>query len=237
MPTLHKKGLIEEVITSPKTFKPIPLKEAYESLLHGKDKENRELKTKVREACKNGPSINPQNINDTQIIMIPSGKAALARMKQEDSCVQKCKDFSIPSEKFLKIIEFIGDNAEKMIKKNVKTRMITEKQAQKAIKNHPEIFTPKLLAKLSFVDFGYTQNFTPVEVIIFDKERLMLSTSKEDNLDKMCWLYSNNQCITEMANNYFETLWATSVKETKKGWLELNKRIPEKIAATPAKLQ
>ena len=224
MPALHKKGLVEEEITSPKMFKAISLKKAYENLLQLKENENKELNKKVKEAHKNGLDVKFQNVEDSRITMVPLGGAAMARMEQEYNKAQKSVDITIPAKKFFPIASFIGEDVKRMMKKNVKTRIITGTQAQEAVKRHPEIFTPNLLLKLSFADFGYIPECPLVEMVLFDREKLMLSTLKEDKVEKMSWLYSNNPFIAEMANNYFEALWTKSEKETKDGWLGVNKR-------------
>ena len=77
-----------------------------------------------------------------------------------------------------------------------------------------EIFSPSLTAKLGYINFKYTQNPISVELMIFDKKTLFISTKEESNLNKMRWLCTNNPFIVEMANSYFENLWSTATKET-----------------------
>ena len=43
--------------------------------------------------------------------------------------------------------------------------------------------------------------------MIFDKETLFVSTTKENNINKMIWLRTKNPIILEMAKGYYEALW------------------------------
>jgi len=98
-------------------------------------------------------------------------------------------------------------------KRNVEMRIITEQQLLKMLATS-EIFSPSLTAKLGYINFKYTQNPISVELMIFDKKTLFISTKEESNLNKMRWLCTNNPFIVEMANSYFENLWSTATKET-----------------------
>jgi hypothetical protein len=51
--------------------------------------------------------------------------------------------------------------------------------------------------------------------MIFDKKTLFTPTKKESNINKMCWLRSNNPFIVEMANSYFETTWEKATETDK----------------------
>ena len=48
LPKLYGKGIVEVAITTPKTFKAVPLKEAYEILMNHREKENKELQQKIK---------------------------------------------------------------------------------------------------------------------------------------------------------------------------------------------
>jgi len=100
LPELHNKGLIEEIVASPKMFRAIPIKNAYQNLLRDKEKENLELQTKIETACKIIPRIGLQNFEDPQIIMVPSGEATRIRIEREHKNAQNSIDTIVPWKKF-----------------------------------------------------------------------------------------------------------------------------------------
>ena len=73
MPKLLEKGLVEEAVTSPKSFRAVPLKEAYAILLQRKEEENRELYKKAMEAFKRHQSKSALKVEDSEIILVSAG--------------------------------------------------------------------------------------------------------------------------------------------------------------------
>jgi len=208
MPRLLKKGIVEEFITSPKTFRAIPMKEAYAILLRRKEEENRELCAKAREALKKHQNKTAFKMEDSQTIQICTIKAPDFRICHEYQNVQKSVDLTFPAGKFLQWSQHYAEwGITETKKRKVKMRIITEQQLLKILATNPEIFSPSLISKLEYINFKYVQSPLSVELMIFDKKTLLISTKKERNINKMCWLRSNNPFIVEMANSYFETIW------------------------------
>jgi DNA-binding MarR family transcriptional regulator len=211
MPRLRGKGLVEEAITSPKSFRAIHMKEAYAILLRRKREENRELCKKAREALQRHQSKTALKVEDHEIILVPAGGPKQFRISQEYENVQKSVDLTFPSGKFIQWSQHYAEcGLREVIKRNVKMRIITEQQLLKILAAHPEIFSPILISKLRYINFKYVQNSPPVELMIFDKKTLFISTKEESNINKMLWLRSNNPFIVELANSYFEAMWKNS---------------------------
>lgn len=210
MPSLVKKGLVEEALTSPKSFKAIPLREAYNQLLQRKKEESQEIGRKIDEVLK-------RKVNNSQVGGIQHQKTNIVhscghkqhfRIYEEYEKVQKSLDMTFQMGKFLQWTQYYAElRVEKLRKKSVKTRIITEKGITRILADSPEFLTPDISSNLEYVNFRSIQNLPPVEMIIFDKKTLFLSTRKEPNINKMQWLYSNNIFLLEMANSYYETLW------------------------------
>lgn len=215
LPKLYGKGIVEVAITTPKTFKAVPLKEAYEILMNHREKENKELQQKIKEVCRKRLEINTQGIEEPQIIMISPGKAIHSRIAQEYEEAQKSVEITIPLKKFLNLVKFFEDISKAMAKKKVKMRIIVEKQTQEKIEKYEAL---KPLLELKFVNISDIRGLPLVEMMIFDEQRLMLSTSTKEQLDKMTWLYTNNPFIVKLATNYFETRLAMTT--TKSGHTE-----------------
>ena len=210
LPTLHKKGIIEEVLTSPKTFKALPMENAYTILLEHIEKENKELKIKVKEDLKNHRNTPLIQSGDFQTVSLPSGKATGLRFFQEFKKADKSINMIIPLEKFMRISLNNDDNVlegtNRLEKKNIPFQIITEAPSQEMIKKH-KFLTPNQKNKLRFIE--HSPQFTLVEISIIDEKKLLVATSRNNQLEKMTWLFSNNPFIVELANSYFKKLWET----------------------------
>jgi hypothetical protein len=65
---------------------------------------------------------------------------------------------------------------------------------------------------LMYINFKFTADSSPVEMVVFDKKTMFVSTHKEKHIKDMTWLCSNNPFLVELAKGYFENLWFTSTK-------------------------
>jgi hypothetical protein len=86
-------------------------------------------------------------------------------------------------------------------------RIITQCQLPILMKTYPKIFTPNFKSQLKHLNLRCFQEHFLVEMMIFDKETLFVSTTKEININKMIWFRTNNPLMLEMAKGYFEALW------------------------------
>jgi sugar-specific transcriptional regulator TrmB len=216
LPKLVKKGLVEDIIAAPKKFKAVPMKNAYTILLRRKEDENRKLFAKALKAVERHknkkPPQAPENA-DTQTSLIPATEAPDMRIAQEYRNVQKTVDLTFPMGKFLQWTQYYAEPSLKEVtQKNVKMRIITQQSLLRILTTQPRLFTRRLKSKLEQVDFRYVPNPFSVEMMIFDKETLFVSTTNETNINKMIWLRTNNPLILEMANGYFEAMWEKAKK-------------------------
>jgi sugar-specific transcriptional regulator TrmB len=213
LPKLRKKGLVEEIITKPKKFKPVSMKDAYTILLRRKEEENRRLHSKAMRALKKHRKTNVKHEPDSHTSLVPSREAPDLRIGQEYRNAQKIIDLTFPLGKFLQWSRHyakIGIN--EAIKRNLKMRIITQEEVLSILETDPKIFTPSLKSKLKYADFRYVPKPFSVEMMIFDMKTLFVSTTKEANINKMTWLRTNNPLILEMANGYFEAMWEKAAK-------------------------
>lgn len=216
MPKLEQKGLVEEVIASPKRFKAISINSAFSILFAEREKENQELYKKSKEIMEKKQNSKKNKIEEAQIKIIPPRKED-ATWKKEWYSYQVVVDLIMPLNKFLQWPQNHAETSiDGAIKRKLKMRMITEKGVKDILAApSPEIFPPSLIPKLKYIKFKFVDN-TPVELVIFDRKKLFVSTQKEKRIEKMKWLFSNNPFLVEMANNYFETLWSIAKEGQRK---------------------
>jgi sugar-specific transcriptional regulator TrmB len=214
MPRLVKRGLVEVIITVPKKFKAIAIEEAYKTLLRRNEEENRRLHLKAMKALKKRKNkINAKVTDNFQTSLVPSLEAPDTRIDQEFQSVKKSVDLTFPAGKFLQWSKHYADlTLKEVVKRNLKVRIITQQQLLKIFATHPKLFTRSFKAKLKRVDFRYVQNPFSVEMMLFDKKTLFISTKKEHDINRMVWLRTNNPLIVEMANGYFEAIWEKAAK-------------------------
>jgi sugar-specific transcriptional regulator TrmB len=221
IPKLQKKGLVDELITTPKTFKAIPLEDVIDVLLQQRKQEDNDLFAKAQEMAKKQQQIS-QVKNDNSNIALIAPKKGDPNWKKDWEIYKESVDMIMPTQKF---IQWPQHSAEKSIDDSIKRkttiRMITQTTTQQVIKQPPtKYFSQALASKLGALTYKFI-DATPVEMVIFDKKILYLSTVNEKRILDMVWLRSNNGFLVEMANNYFETLWSSNASQK-----ELNVKFP-----------
>lgn len=213
IPKLQKKGLVDELVTTPKTFKAVPLENVLEVLLQQRKQEDKELFSKAKEMVKRQQQQNNVGImNDDSNITIIAPKKGDRNWKKDWMTYKNCADIIMPTNKFLQWPQFYAEpTIEEASKRKLKMRMITEASTKSILENPPaKYFSPTLASKLGYIEYKFVDT-TPVELVIFDKKIMYLSTQKEKQTKDMVWLRSNNGFLVEMANNYFESLWSNTL--------------------------
>ena len=216
IPKLVNKGLVETIVDVPKKFKAVPMKDAYIILLRRKEEENRKLFSRALKAVerhKNKKLAQTTGTADSQTSLIPTTEAPDLRIGQEYHNVKKSIDLTFPMGKFLQWSQYYAElGLKEVARKEVKMRIITQQSLLRILTTQPKLFTRRLKSKLEHVDFRYVPNPFSVEMMIFDKKTLFISTTNETNLNKIIWLRTNNPLILEMANGYFEAMWEKAKK-------------------------
>ena len=74
------------------------------------------------------------------------------------------------------------------MERNARMRMITEKGVREIIDNPPAKYFPATLCpKLKYVNYKLVSYFPAVELVIFDKKKMFVSTQKEKQIKDMTW--------------------------------------------------
>jgi sugar-specific transcriptional regulator TrmB len=214
MPSLINKGLVEEIVDSPKSFRAIPLKNAYEILHQQREEENRNLYLRYKSVLEKQQNISQPQLKPTQIFLLSSKSSKQFRIDKEYENVQTSLDMTFPVGKFIQWCQFYAEKGlTEVAKRKVRIRVITGKRLIELLATYPNSFvSPQLFSLLKNVEFKYLQNLMPVEMMIFDDKTLFLSTKNVTNINKMQWLYSNNPFLVHMAKSHFQTLWENATE-------------------------
>ena len=212
IPKLVNKALVEEILTIPKKYKATPIEETYKFLLRRKEEENRRLHLRAKKALEKRKSrllFKVSDASETRLIL--SREAPDTRICEEFNRAKESIYLTFPTGKFLQWSQYYAKLSLKGIpKRQLKIRIITQQKLLKILSNHPRLLNANLRSKLKHVNFKYSNKPFSVEMMIFDKKTLFISTKKTSNINKMVWLRTNNQMILELANYFYETLWEES---------------------------
>ncbi|MFB3888390.1 MAG: TrmB family transcriptional regulator [Candidatus Bathyarchaeia archaeon] len=202
MPTLRKKGLVEEMLTRPKTFRATPMKTVYSILFKQKKEKEKELKTKAKELLQKH-RYTETIPEEPRTMLIPCGKATALAIAEEYEKARESVEATIIRNKLFFVAHnlFSKDFCANIARKGVKIRFITE-DAPKEAEPLPD--------NLKEVDIAFSKNPIPVEFIVFDRKKVLISTTETQSVGKMQFLYSDNPFIVRLALNYFDSLWSGS---------------------------
>ena len=212
IPTLQEKGLIENILTAPQTYRAIPAEYAFEILLERKNQENKKTKKEIKETLKALEKV--QNISSDycrQISIIPRGKALLTKITTEMRSAQKSVDIVISWQKFLKWHRlYAKDEINEAKRRNVKFQVLLEKE----IPQMNAVPLGSLVYGSTYFDdlhIRIATNISLVNMLIFDNKKVFIDTAQEKGLPETSFIYSNNPCLTPLSLAYFQTNWDRAI--------------------------
>jgi sugar-specific transcriptional regulator TrmB len=211
LPSLQKKGLVEEIITSPKSFRALLMEDAFETLLRRRNSENVELKEKARKTLESWQNANRSDEETQIVVLLPREDDSRWRAAWEKA--KETVDLIMPLAKFLQWPRFYAEpTLDEAIRKNLKLRIVTDVEVQEVLLKPPEGFSSSLITKFNRANFKFMTISPRVELAIFDRKTCFVCTNKVNHMKDMTWLLTNNSSIVEMATTYFEAVWLHPTK-------------------------
>jgi sugar-specific transcriptional regulator TrmB len=212
MPTLQKLGLVEKVITKPAKFKATSIQDAVSILLEHRTKEHSELHAKTKKLLQNFKENNAKTTileEEPQFVLIPKKEALHQRRMKATQNAQTSIDVVTSWKRFQRAMISYAETLKKAVERGVKIRVVLEKpegknslpEAIQASKKNPSVIVRCIPAHPTAV------------VMVYDRKEVFIITSPTARLTESPALWSNNPSLVELAQNYFETLWFTSVKD------------------------
>jgi PAS domain S-box-containing protein len=205
--SLESLGLVERIITSPTKYKTLELDEALEILLGRKKKEIQELNKKAAafyDNCKRLTVPNTEDMVDTDFVLIPQGEPFVNKVKKiTDGANQSV--YAMLSKKRLLPWLLNYDTIEKALARGLKVQILTEASAKM-----PQD-TIKTLRKYDF-EIRYTPLPISVSFRLFDGKEALLATDANSDFSRSPAVWSNNKCMIELMQSYFETAWYSSIQ-------------------------
>lgn len=208
IPKLQELGLVEKVIDSPSMNRAIPIKDAFTILMGIRKQVTSELEEETKEIIQNFETNKIRSVFEKErqeFILIPREQAVIKRKKMIDDA-QKRVDLITSWDRYAQSSDSYDTNIENALKKNVEFRIIIGKpKDEKLLLELIQIWREKY--------HSYKARWIPSTL----EARLMLVDEKEVLFAKLAttgfedpFLWSINQSLVSVVQDYFEMMWAAS---------------------------
>ncbi|MCW4028487.1 MAG: hypothetical protein NWE92_02420 [Candidatus Bathyarchaeota archaeon] len=214
MPTLEKMGLAQEIIGKPTMFKATPMKQGFRILLQNKTQKHVELEKKAKDLIKNleepDSKQTPQDehpqfiINYSEDLMVKWLDKIMSTTQYSLDIMCKWK---LVRYRILSDVEELRE----MFNRNVKLRLITEKQDNLN-------FIQKVMGTLEYnpsFEIRFVQQRTPVDMIISDGKEANLCIGPPMNNRITPSLASSHPQFLKVMIGYFDAVWEKNSAENK----------------------
>ena len=205
--TLQERALIEKIISSPTLFKALPVGEIISLLLERKDKEYKLLQEKskqLKRSFKNNLLVPEPQESEQQFILISGKEAELGRRRKETKNAKKSIDMINSWKRFPQTAFFYAEDNKEALQRGVKIRVITEEAENSG--NISKFYEDA--KKAGFYRIRYVSFPISAVVSIYDEKEVIIVTSPSASFGEANILWSNNESIVKVMQEYFEMLWA-----------------------------
>lgn len=205
---LQKIGLIEKIIAAPTAFRAIGLEEGTSILvqrMHEKEVEARKKRKKLIQRYKNKTIKAPLQGEASQFILI-SEKDVVCRLKRLTENTRSSLDIITTFKRFNEV-DYEVDN--RALKRGVKFRFILGSD------NGDNVSLPKMVKaamKERPFEIRYINNPICAIIAIIDKREVVSAVSPHAAISEVPILLSNNPCLIEIFQKYFETMWNEAIE-------------------------
>jgi sugar-specific transcriptional regulator TrmB len=214
LPKLLELGLIQKAVTKPSLFWSIPIKEACSSLLKLKTKEVAELRMKSQVFLEN---FKKEHVNKKprdypiETKFIPCRNTLMREIQKIVEVAQETLCCFGSSEKFSQALFGFSEILSQALERGLKVRIVTKNNEN--TKLVPDNLQRYHENKQQSLEIRYVFNELPVHLAVADKKQVIINTSTKSKLAESPAIWSSNPCIVSLAQNYFDIIWLTSLKE------------------------
>jgi sugar-specific transcriptional regulator TrmB len=208
---LQKLGLIEKIIAAPTAFRAIGLEEGTSILLqrmHEKEVEARKKRKKLVERYKNKTIKTPLQGEGSKFILI-SEKDVVWRLKRMTENTRTSLDIITTLKRFNSANSGFYEVDNRALKRGVKFRFILGSD------NGDNVSLPKMVKaamKERPFEIRYTNNPICAIIAIIDRREVVSAVSPHAAISEVPILLSNNPCLIEIFQKYFETMWNEAIE-------------------------
>ncbi len=210
MPSLQKRGLVEQIVVSPTMYKSIPIKEGYSLLLQKNQNEHLRLYKETTAFIKGLHDNNNKVIleeEEPQFTITYSKTLLFRKLVEKEKIVHKSIDAISTWDTMRRILFYRSEHFNELLKRAVRIRIITEE-------NGKDYSVQKNIQALSInplFEIRYLSAPIPIKTVIYDGEEVNLSLAvPEAGNDGLPNLWSNNQQFVKVMSTYFNEIWNNS---------------------------
>ncbi len=211
---LQDCGLVEQVITKPITYKAIPLKTGVDILLGAMQRKRNEAQKNVAqllERYKTKEITFKPKAEKSQFVLVPGKNALILKEKHLLTNAQETASFITSRQRFSQKLYSLIEEFKKAVASDVKIRILMEKTDAKKNMDLMNTLSKSCNETTSF-EVRYVMEPPPVVLSVFDNKEVLLVTTATAGLPESPALWSNNNSLVKLANNYFEILWITAIE-------------------------
>ena len=209
---LQKLGLVEKIIKKPLEYRAIPMNEGISQLLETKtsqyEKVRSEAKILLSTAKTKKPEVEKQ-METSEFVLIPR-KTVIERIRSAIEEARLSIDLVLSWKRFSRgIASTFAESIEVAWAKNVKIRFLIESPSEsKTVKQLIQYCRAKSLCQIRFLPYYPKTIFG-----IYDQKKVFIVARSKADLPGSPALWSNNPSLTDLAQEFYEILWLTAMKE------------------------
>ncbi|UCE16583.1 MAG: MEDS domain-containing protein [Candidatus Bathyarchaeota archaeon] len=226
LPKLEKMGLVERLLGTPTRMRATPVEEALSVLVKHEEDTARErvsvLKAKTKTFLKHFERAPRLELEEkTHFALLSKRESIMTKMLTMMKKAEKEFDIVFSRSQITQFIHTFADQLEKIVKKGVRIRIITEVPEYED--SLPRIMEERVSSGDS-VDLRYTY-LPSSHYMIVDFAEALISPTAERNMTEISSLWTNSDSLVGVFQGDFENLWHNSIS-----WktIETN-AVPEKI--------
>lgn len=201
---LQSKGLVEERVSAPQTFKAIPVARAVNLLIQAKSTEIDAAISRKNDLIKKYENKEKILASEEPQFTLLAGKGnIMANTREKHEMARESISFAGPCEAFIAYFFSVEESLQKAKTNNVKIKVIVRKPENDRTKEKIRLF----LQRFPNISLKYSAT-TPFLVSIHDKKVCTYSFfDSQFNLSEVKILRSTNTSFIELIQDYFDNLW------------------------------
>lgn len=207
IPKLQKLGLIKKIVTTPVSYKAVPLSEGLSILLQRNAEKHRKIQAKAKQFLENFDNKEKADREDFQYSLTSGLKNIDREFVRHLKETKTSRDGILGWNDILYLVNTYFTDHRKALERGVKIRYITHKP--KGAKIPQAIQT---LKKTGTFEIRNTKTKLKAGVAIHDKKSFVVVTSSNSKPNEMEALLSNNPAVSKLAQDYFELKWQSTTK-------------------------
>ncbi len=204
---LEKTGLISRIIAKPEKFQAIPINEGISILIQRRIDKTIELQHKAHQLIQNFKpnGINQTNNENAQFMLIPKKEAFSNKVEKLLNNTQECICLLGSSKRLFFYTQNYLPVLKAALSRKVTSRIILQKPQNQEDLDKILIYLKSPCFNLKLIMESPHSSFE-----IFDKKEILISTTITDSPSQFPALWSNNKCLVDAFQDYFEYLWTKS---------------------------